>query len=441
MKIDEKNVDNIIAEKGNGLSDSVMSISLADMVDVEALQEIQDCFSKTTKFGAVISDNLGNPITKYSMFSPICQIIRNHPEGVIRCQKSDEALGRHTDDDKDVSFHYCHAGLLDLAAPIVVNDSHLGTVLCGQVLCDSFDLEEARERFDKCIDDLGLDRKKMEEYYDKVPVVTYERVKEVADLLQVISSHVVELGINRINQSIINEINMSIVEEQKARSELEQSLKLSELKSLESTVNPHFLFNALNTIARLALMEDAPRTEEMAYTLAELLRYNLRNVGNCVPFRDEIQYSNKYIQVQKTRFKDRFDIKVDVTEEAMDAMVPAMTLQPLLENTLLHGLKDCLSGGEINIEAKVENDVFILQVTDNGEGIEPEKLAPIKEMLQNKGITDSKNMWMGLSNVCRQLHYFFDSNCAMDVVSEPGVETRVTITAYEPANIEKGGTL
>ncbi len=417
---------------------SALSFDLKDMVDTEALQQIQDRFSETTKFGAVISDHRGNPITEYSMFSPICQMIRNHPEGMLRCQKSDEELGYETGEGGDVCFHYCHAGLIDLAAPIVVNGKYLGVALCGQVLCDSLNQEEARRRFDRCVDDLGLNRDLMEEYYSRIPVVTYERVEEVAGLLQIIGSHIVELGINRLNQQIINEINMSIVEEHKARLELEQSLKQSELKSLESTVNPHFLFNALNTIARLAMIEDAPQTEEMTYALAELLRHNLRKVGTCVPFREELEYCNRYIQVQKVRFADRFEVTQNISEDALNAMIPAMTLQPLIENTLVHGMKDYTDGGKITIEAKMEDDVFILRLTDNGSGIDETRLSELRAMIENKGSTESPDKYMGLSNVCKQLNYFFDSSCAMDIDSIPNVETTVTITAYEPAIIEKG---
>ncbi len=405
-------------------------VSLAEVVDVSILQEIQDRFSLATGMGAVIVDLNGVPITKYSMFSPFCYVIRNHPEGLARCRMSDAFLGERASRLGTIQMHYCHAGLIDMAAPIVVNDQHVGTILCGQMLGDSLDLTGGEANFESCLQTLGLDREKMAELRRDIPVLPSDKVHAAAGLLQIIANFIVGMGINSLNEAIINNIKMCVMEEQRVRLELERSLRISELKSLQSTVNPHFLFNALNTIARLAMLENAPQTEEITFALADLLRHSLRKVGKLVPLREEVDHILKYLQIQGVRFADRIHPLIDIPEEVMNFRLPVMTLQPLVENAIEHGLSEIPEGGQIRVSARMEQGALVLTVADSGAGISPERLAELRQSLHVSGDTDHMT-GIGLSNVYKQLSFYFGAGCSLEIDSEPGKGTCVTLRAED----------
>ena len=411
-------------------------ISLSDLVDKNILQEIQEKFSQATGMGAIIVDAHGEPITEHSCFTPFCKFIRENPAGACRCRDSDASLGEKTSKTGKFEINQCHAGLLDIASPIIVNNVHIATVLCGQVLSEEYYPGRNDEFLVRLAEELDVDKNELVELRGKVNVISYEKIIKAAELLHIISNYIVDMGLNYLDELLINDIQMKVVEEQKARLELERTLRLTELKSLQAQVNPHFLFNSLNTIARLARIEGAAKTEEAAFVLSDFLRHSLRKSGKLVTVREEVEHIKNYLKIQKLRFSDRIQSEINIDEEIMDMLVPVMTLQPLVENAFLHGLSNVLSDGLVTVEGHYEAGQMMLAVIDNGCGMEKEKIDEIMDEI-NSNVNIDKLNGIGISNIYKQMNFYFGAAFRFEIVSQVGHGTKIVLRVDQNRNSEE----
>jgi two-component system LytT family sensor kinase len=151
---------------------------------------------------------------------------------------------------------------------------------------------------------------------------------------------------------------------------LERSLLRARLHALDLELRPHFLFNTLNAITALVRSEPA-QAERMLITLADLLRVTLGRTGEEVTVGEELDQLDLYLDIQRVRFRDRLNVKIEVDADAMSAYVPGMILQPLVENALTHGLAPKIGGGTIRISVDRDGDTVVLRVIDDGVGLPP----------------------------------------------------------------------
>ena len=150
------------------------------------------------------------------------------------------------------------------------------------------------------------------------------------------------------------------------RVHLQATLKEAELRALKSQVNPHFIFNALNSL-RALIQEDPPRARQAVTQLANLLRYSLQSGQlETVPFEDELRVVNDYLALEQVRHEERLRLRVDVDPSALQFSLPPMLLQTLVENAVKYGISKLPEGGEVAIIARCENDELVLQVTNPG---------------------------------------------------------------------------
>jgi len=151
-------------------------------------------------------------------------------------------------------------------------------------------------------------------------------------------------------------------------SRLEGQLAKAQLHSLKSQLHPHFLFNSLNAISTL-MRTDMDAAERMLDMLAELLRSSLRDSAvQEVTLRQEMEFVNRYLDIEQVRFSDRLQVEIDIPPEVSEALVPHLILQPLVENAIRHGIGPKLGPGTVQIKARREDDFLALQVLDNGLG-------------------------------------------------------------------------
>jgi signal transduction histidine kinase len=159
-----------------------------------------------------------------------------------------------------------------------------------------------------------------------------------------------------------------------AAAQLQTQLAEAQLEALQRQLHPHFLFNTLNTISAL-MHRDVQAADEMLVRLSDLLRLTLDRVGTQqVPLHDEISFLEKYLEIERTRFGDRLTIRVDVEPDALDAPVPNLVLQPIVENALRHGIAPRVAGGHVDVTASVVGPRLRLTVRDNGVGLSTDRL-------------------------------------------------------------------
>lgn len=193
--------------------------------------------------------------------------------------------------------------------------------------------------------------------------------------------------------------------------ETEMSLRQKdiELKFLQSQINPHFLYNSLETIRGMALEENKENIAIMSSSLGQLLRYNLRNTSRTVTLQEEIKFSEMYLQIQKFRFENKFEYTIDIPKWAKNLSVIKFSLQPFLENCFIHGLRSNPNKLKIFITVHKDSDSsFIIQISDTGKGISDDKIQKILLNLSQREISND-GASLGIINVHQRIVRSFGS--------------------------------
>jgi hypothetical protein len=216
--------------------------------------------------------------------------------------------------------------------------------------------------------------------------------------------------------------------------ELERNLREAEVKILHAQINPHFIFNTLGVISSIGLAEGMTRITEIVKALADLLRYGLKFAGKLVPLAKEIDLVEKYLLIQKERFGERLRYSIQMEPALADLQLPALTLQPLVENALIHGIEPCEEGGFVRIKAYQQAGEVVLSVSDSGQGSKPEVLAAKLKAEEDKN-------HLGLELVFKRLQHLLGSRVKMDIFTSEGRGLRVQVRilaagspAQEPAD-------
>ena len=200
----------------------------------------------------------------------------------------------------------------------------------------------------------------------------------------------------------------------------------AELDTLQAQINPHFIYNSLETISMMAEVNDDEDTEKMASSLGKLMRVSIKG-PRIITVKDELKYLNYYITIQKTRFGDKFDVDFNVDPEILDFQIPKLILQPLVENCINHGICNGPGKGLVTIRGYHENNTLLLEVEDNGIGIDEEKLAIIQDSL-NESKEHQANESIGLKNVNQRIKlYFNDDRYGISISSHKGIGTKIVI--------------
>jgi len=205
---------------------------------------------------------------------------------------------------------------------------------------------------------------------------------------------------------------------EKKLEEQDRLLAEARLAALTSQINPHFLFNTLNSVSSL-IRTDPNQARVMVVRLSKVLRRLLRKHENFSSLRDELSFIEDYLAIEVVRFGDKLRFEKDVAEDTLDLLVPSMLLQPLVENSIKHGLSSKVEGGTIRIQTHRAGSRLHLLVEDDGVGIPEAKLAT----LLDHGI--------GVSNVHERLKVLFGTEYRMWIDSRPGKGTRIQIEVPE----------
>lgn len=178
--------------------------------------------------------------------------------------------------------------------------------------------------------------------------------------------------------------------------ELKNTALKSELSAIKAQLNPHFLYNVFNTI-NASVPKEMEDTREMIAELSDLFRYQLKaSREDFVTLEEELDFVNKYLKLEKRRFEDRLQINIEVADGLLSRKIPPMLLQPLVENSVKHGISPLVKGGKINIIIKEQHEKLIFEINDTGVGVED------KERIFNVGV--------GISNTQKRLQKMYDSS-------------------------------
>lgn len=221
------------------------------------------------------------------------------------------------------------------------------------------------------------------------------------------------------------ELEKRVLEQSNENLRKDELLAQSELKVLQNQINPHFLFNTLNMIYKMAYQEGALQTSELMEKTSQLLRYGLDSANKISDLDKELTAIQNYNYIQEKRYGGRIHFYIEREEAVENIAMPSMILQPLVENAVTHGLKDTLEDGEVSIEVWTYEDEVIISMSDNGQGMKPEAL---EQMIMNDFRVDTKDRnHLGLYNVTKRLKGFFQDRVKILVDSAPECGFEITI--------------
>lgn len=242
-----------------------------------------------------------------------------------------------------------------------------------------------------------------------------------------------ELGVlSRSLDEMIEQINTLITQ---VRTE-QENLRVAELELLQAQINPHFLYNTLDTIIWLAEAGDQDKVVSMVGSLSDFFRASLGQGRDIVTIGDEMKHVSSYLEIQQVRYQDILTYSIDIPDKIYSLKIPKITLQPLVENALYHGIKNKRGGGCITITGNVENKCIYLYIEDNGIGMLPERLEQINRKINTGEKTENEAdargnreeaEIFGLYNVNERIRLKFGSRYGIHIDSEYGKGTVVTV--------------
>lgn len=239
--------------------------------------------------------------------------------------------------------------------------------------------------------------------FDMIPIEA--EIEEIEEL---------DEGINKMARKI-----SALLENVRQEREMQH---LTELQLIQAQVNPHFLYNTLDTIVWLiegGMTDDAV---EMISSLSIFFRTSLSKGNDIIPLSEEERHTLSYLEIQQYRYRDILEFEINIPKELSGIPVPKLSIQPLAENALYHGIKNRRGKGKILIEGREEEDALVLTVSDNGQGMTPERLHEVQEAIRT-----GERAGFGLAAVAERIALYYGPGYGMKIFSEEGKGTTVEI--------------
>ena len=250
----------------------------------------------------------------------------------------------------------------------------------------------------------GLSREMEKNHFD-MPDLVVENRDEMGELVTAFNRMKHSMGdyISTLKRN--HEMTELLHKEELERVEMEKQLEAARLEFLKSQINPHFLFNTLNMISCTAKLEKAGTTEKMIASLSSLFRYNLKMSEQVVFLEQELKIVDDYIYIQKMRFGGRIRYERDLPEDIRDIQIPSFTLQPLVENAVVHGISKKETGGRIHLRVWRQDGEVRITVADTGAGMTEEQLTDIRNAVKERR---TSKIGIGLGNIYKRVHILYE---------------------------------
>jgi two-component system sensor histidine kinase YesM len=264
----------------------------------------------------------------------------------------------------------------------------------------------------------------------------YIPIKKLHDVTTTIAHQDLEALVIADNADEITELGLSfnimvgkIKELLDAKIEEHENLKKAELRVLQAQINPHFLYNTLDAIIWMAEAKRTDQVVDLVAALSRFFRITLSKGKDWITVRDEITHIESYLAIQKMRYRDILDYQIDLPDDMRSGEMLKLTLQPLVENALYHGIKNKRSGGVIVVRGRwLDGDLLRIEVEDNGIGMTQERLAQIRALLEaDPGAELDGEDGYGVSNVNQRIKLYYGHDYGLAIESEYGQGTRVSL--------------
>ena len=275
----------------------------------------------------------------------------------------------------------------------------------------------------------------------------YIPIKKLHDVTSTITKNDLQALMTSDNVDEITELGMSfnimigkIKDLLDSKVKEQEYLKKAELRALQAQINPHFLYNTLETIIWMAEAKQTDRVIEIVSALSSFFRISLSKGRDWITIGEEIERTRSYLTIQKMRYRDILDFKIEIDDQTLDNTILKLILQPLVENALYHGIKNKRNGGIITVRAIQKNDAeIILEVEDNGIGFTPEKLALVQADLEDDSGDIRLEAGFGIDNVNKRIKLYYGRQYGLSIrsVYQVGTCVKLLIPAKKEDPIEQ----
>lgn len=276
----------------------------------------------------------------------------------------------------------------------------------------------------------------------------YVPIKKLHDVTTTITERDLQALVTSDNADEITELGMSfnimigkIRELLESKIKEQENLQKAEFRTLQAQINPHFLYNTLDTIIWLAESKKTDQVIEIVKALSKFFRITLSKGRDWITIGEEIERTQSYLAIQKMRYRDILDYRIEVDEDILDGTILKLTLQPLVENALYHGIKTKRSGGTITVRAQRMNaEQVLLEVEDDGVGFTPYKLGQVQSRLNgDTGELCLQETGFGLENVNKRIKLYYGKQYGLSIKSEYQTGTRVTLAIPWKQDLTENG--
>jgi len=205
------------------------------------------------------------------------------------------------------------------------------------------------------------------------------------------------------------------------------------LANLQSQINPHFLYNALEGIRGQAIVDNVPVIEKISQALASYFRYNISSKSDIVTLKEELNNVQNYLSIQQFRFNNRFEVEIcyeNEDEDVFETLMPKLTLQPILENAISHGMESAKKQARIEIRIVKTKKHVSITISDNGKGISESGLKDLNERIKNYNImrnTEGKHIGIAMPNIDRRIKLMYGDDYGIHISSVLGMGTDVEV--------------
>jgi len=228
---------------------------------------------------------------------------------------------------------------------------------------------------------------------------------------------------SNFNQMVVElkELVEDVKENEKQKNDLE-------FKALQAQINPHFLSNILNTARLLADMQNADNLENFLSSVINLLHLSMNNKEDFITVAKEVEYLKSYLNIQQFRLHNKFEVKFEIEENLMNYKIPRFLLQPVVENSIIHGISGKSGQGLIEIKGFTQNEQVIFTITDDGIGMTEQE---IKDLLSENKMNKGQFSGIGINNVKERIELYFGREYGIEIESLKGYFTTVKIILPE----------
>ncbi|MNI42419.1 Sensor histidine kinase YehU [compost metagenome] len=222
----------------------------------------------------------------------------------------------------------------------------------------------------------------------------------------------------------INDLMSEVQESNRQKNAILLKQNEIKFKMMASQINPHFLFNALESIRMKAHVRGQADISQVVRLLGKMMRKNLEVGNRRISLQSELETVGCYLVIQKFRYDDRLAYELHVDPQANLVQIPPLIIQPLVENSVVHGLENRIDGGMVRVDIRIEDGLLKVQVSDNGAGISKARLQEIRQMLESKDDYESNNI--GMRNIHLRLRLTYGPECGLTLASQEGFGTQIS---------------